>query len=105
MAKYDQGGGCPCGLYRECELNCEHHPDKEKARMAALEQKLREKEVGARSLISIGEGAVTFKAFPEGVMRLDILTNSAFERTYIEPEEIGALIRWLLDNYTAPREG
>lgn len=24
MAKFDQGGGCPCGLYRECEPNCEH---------------------------------------------------------------------------------
>ena len=22
MAKFDQGGGCPCGLYRECEPNC-----------------------------------------------------------------------------------
>jgi RecA/RadA recombinase len=24
MAKYDYGGGCPCGLYKECEPNCEH---------------------------------------------------------------------------------
>ncbi len=24
MAKYDQGAGCPCGLYRECEPNCEY---------------------------------------------------------------------------------
>jgi hypothetical protein len=24
LAKFDQGGGCPCGLYRECEPNCEH---------------------------------------------------------------------------------
>ena len=24
MAKFDQGGGCPCGLYRECEPNCEY---------------------------------------------------------------------------------
>ncbi len=24
MAKYDYGGGCPCGLYRECEPNCEY---------------------------------------------------------------------------------
>ena len=23
MAKYDYGGGCPCGLYAECEPNCE----------------------------------------------------------------------------------
>lgn len=22
MAKYDQGGGCACGLYKECEPNC-----------------------------------------------------------------------------------
>ena len=27
MAKYDQGAGCPCGLYRECEPGCEHHAD------------------------------------------------------------------------------
>lgn len=27
MAKYDYGGGCPCGLYRECIPQCEnHHP-------------------------------------------------------------------------------
>jgi hypothetical protein len=24
LAKYDYGGGCPCGLYRECEPNCEY---------------------------------------------------------------------------------
>ena len=23
MAKFDQGGGCPCGRYRECEPKCE----------------------------------------------------------------------------------
>lgn len=23
MAKYDYGGGCPCGLYAECEEKCE----------------------------------------------------------------------------------
>ncbi len=28
MAKFDQGGGCPCGLYRECEPNCEHKEKK-----------------------------------------------------------------------------
>ena len=27
MAKFDQGGGCPCGLYRECEPNCEHNKE------------------------------------------------------------------------------
>lgn len=26
MAKYDQGGGCPCGLYRECIPQCPHAP-------------------------------------------------------------------------------
>jgi transcription elongation factor Elf1 len=26
MAKYDYGGGCGCGLYAECEINCEHNP-------------------------------------------------------------------------------
>lgn len=24
MAKYDQGGGCPCGLYKECISGCEY---------------------------------------------------------------------------------
>jgi len=24
VAKYDYGGDCPCGLYRECEPNCEY---------------------------------------------------------------------------------
>ena len=28
MAKYDQGGGCPCGLYSECLPGCEHAPIK-----------------------------------------------------------------------------
>lgn len=27
MAKFDQGGGCPCGLYRECEEGCAYDPD------------------------------------------------------------------------------
>ena len=26
MAKYDQGGGCPCGLYSECIPGCEYAP-------------------------------------------------------------------------------
>lgn len=25
MAKYDYGGGCPCGLYRSCVEQCEHY--------------------------------------------------------------------------------
>lgn len=25
MANYDYGGGCPCGLYRECPKGCEHY--------------------------------------------------------------------------------
>lgn len=25
MAKFDQGGGCACGLYAECETDCEHN--------------------------------------------------------------------------------
>lgn len=24
MAKFDYGGGCPCGLYRECDIGCEY---------------------------------------------------------------------------------
>lgn len=28
MAKYDYGGGCPCGLYRECPPECEHYQGK-----------------------------------------------------------------------------
>lgn len=27
MAKYDQGGGCACGLHRECTQDCEHNSD------------------------------------------------------------------------------
>jgi len=30
MAKYDHGGGCPCGLYRECYKGCEEHPETKK---------------------------------------------------------------------------
>lgn len=25
MAKYDYGGGCPCGLYRDCIPQCEYY--------------------------------------------------------------------------------
>lgn len=25
MAKYDYGGGCPCGLQKECDPGCEHY--------------------------------------------------------------------------------
>ena len=25
MAKYDYGGGCPCGLYRECDPDCKEY--------------------------------------------------------------------------------
>ena len=25
MATYDHGGGCSCGLYKECQQNCEHN--------------------------------------------------------------------------------
>ena len=25
MAKYDHGGGCPCGLYSECDEGCENY--------------------------------------------------------------------------------
>ena len=25
MAKYDHGGGCPCGLYKECDEGCENY--------------------------------------------------------------------------------
>ena len=28
MAKYDYGGGCPCGLYAECIPQCENAPAK-----------------------------------------------------------------------------
>ena len=30
MAKYDYGGGCPCGLYRECIPQCEMFKPSEK---------------------------------------------------------------------------
>jgi len=28
MAKYDHGGGCACGLYKECEPGCESYVEK-----------------------------------------------------------------------------
>jgi hypothetical protein len=30
MAKYDHGGGCACGLNRECVKGCEHHLETKK---------------------------------------------------------------------------
>lgn len=42
MAKYDYGGGCPCGLYRECIPQCEYHDSNmEAARLQAREWKAR----------------------------------------------------------------
>ena len=29
MAKYDHGGGCPCGLYKECDEACREYKAKE----------------------------------------------------------------------------
>lgn len=48
MAKFDQGGGCPCGLYRECEPGCagyiplrqEYLKAVEKAKPVSKEEKL-----------------------------------------------------------------
>lgn len=28
MAKYDHGGGCPCGLYKECDPDCREYKEK-----------------------------------------------------------------------------
>jgi hypothetical protein len=28
MAKYDHGGGCPCGLYKECDPGCREYKEK-----------------------------------------------------------------------------
>ena len=39
MAKYDYGGGCPCGLYRDCIEQCEHYvpPRQEKVVIKMIE--------------------------------------------------------------------
>lgn len=36
MAKYDYGGGCPCGLYAECLPDCINAPSPRKARVNAI---------------------------------------------------------------------
>lgn len=38
MAKYDQGGGCDCGLYKECE--CDKYKYKEPLIPELVQQKL-----------------------------------------------------------------
>lgn len=39
MAKYDHGGGCPCGLYRECDEGCENYvPPKQKVNKMKLDE-------------------------------------------------------------------
>jgi RecA/RadA recombinase len=40
MAKYDYGGGCPCGLYSECEPNCIHDPAKREAELISAASRL-----------------------------------------------------------------
>lgn len=37
MAKYDYGGGCPCGLYRECEPTCRNFRDYNDTLIKALD--------------------------------------------------------------------
>lgn len=32
MAKYDHGGGCPCGLYRECDPECSSYKPKDEVK-------------------------------------------------------------------------
>lgn len=44
MAKYDQGGGCPCGLYRECEPGCISDPNKWAETQKELQKKMIEEE-------------------------------------------------------------
>ena len=29
MAAYDHGGGCPCGLYKECDPGCREYKDRD----------------------------------------------------------------------------
>ena len=39
MAKYDHGGGCPCGLYKECDHGCtEYKPSP--AELARLKEQM-----------------------------------------------------------------
>jgi hypothetical protein len=58
MAKYDYGGGCPCGLYRECIPQCSNHHPSIVAR-AKEEQdkgkKAKMKDVGDFGFTMVGE--------------------------------------------------
>ncbi len=44
MAKFDYGGGCPCGLYRECPPGCINAPIKIIEKVYIKEEKVMSKE-------------------------------------------------------------
>lgn len=47
-------------------------------------------------------GMIEFSVLPGGAMNADIRLYHEQEEWRMEPKEVGSLIRWLLDNYTAP---
>lgn len=47
-------------------------------------------------------GMIEFSVLPGGAMNADIMLYYEHEERRMEPDEVGSLIRWLLDNYTAP---
>ena len=54
MAKYDYGGGCPCGLYRECIPQCENfHP--QPISEASKQKEVKMKDPGDFGFTIVGE--------------------------------------------------
>lgn len=77
MAQYDHGGGCPCGLYRECDPGCREYKDN--YRMLKMNEKKPYVESATRPW---GEWYVLDVDMGYKVKRLEILPDQAISLQY-----------------------
>jgi hypothetical protein len=92
LAKYDYGAGCPCGLYRECEPNCEHKEIKMSGYAAVNEafQLVREKYVQKETKMKEHDFGFSFADSTELSAEIDTATEKL--------EKLRAMILPFLNN-------
>jgi mannose-6-phosphate isomerase len=77
MAAYDHGGGCPCGLYRECDPGCREYKDN--YRMLKMNEKKPYAESATRPW---GEWRVLDVDQGYKIKRLEILPDQSISLQY-----------------------
>ena len=78
MAKYDYGGGCPCGLNAECEPGCINYDP----RVAELENEI----------LNLSYAKELRKQLEKDVMKLDESNDFGF--TFIDSNEIETKVKF-----------